>query len=187
RAQAEADWLAGLWQVTGARIVESGESKVVRPHQDLILFASDMEIEIYMPDAEKHKPMSAVGAKVAFSGNVVKTGTQLLKLTSTDFSRGQKELRVVVKSANREKKTAEVKFLHRRDNDQAYEYQLEISKIDDTKRRQEIAQIMKPFLDGTADPSVFGESGVAGPYRRGATDAPIRDAIVEWAKSVAIN
>jgi hypothetical protein len=172
-----ANWTVGFWQVTSAKVVENGESADIKnKHQDLLLFTEKLEIEIYLPDAERHSPMSALGTEIYFSGKD-KSGTQYFRSTFESEGR-MKFVKFTIEPKNQKKTRAVVAFLHRRDNGNEWKYQLEIAKIDDEKRLSEIATMTKPFLDGTADIQVFGQRGLHDGLQK--TEEIYSRAIREW-------
>jgi hypothetical protein len=176
-ANAEADWLMGMWQVTKAKIIENGQEEDPKHgHQDLLLFADKLRIEINLPNAESHRSMCAVGAEVSFSGRD-QNGTLYMKSKIATEGKSMQR-RYVIKPTNIEKTTAEVNFLHRRENGQEWKYRLEIGKLRSEKQMEELASMMKPFLDGTADVRVFGESRLTDGIWL--TDQLYQDAIRKW-------
>lgn len=172
-------WLAGAWEVTAARVLENGETS--RPkfgYQDVLLFSGRFEIELYLPDAGKHRACNASGSTITAHTS----GENGITYCQSEYEDEGKKKKVKFKLSPLEGDPlrAKVTFFHRRQNGVRWEYDLELRKIEDKGRISEIASSILPFLHGTAKMEVFGQRSI------GQLEAEHRAFLTEWANN-AIN
>lgn len=175
------NWLTGIWKVTSAKVIEDHESRDPIGHHDLMLFSDGMEVEIYLPNASKHRPMSAVGARISRSARDKEDMLQLLTYEHNSDGKS-KNGRCTVAATNPESTTAKVTFLHGRDDGKAWKYQLIISKITDAEQLKTLATSMVPFLTNTADINMFGQRGLRDGMQQ--TEEVYCDLLKTWANLV---
>ena len=170
------EWLKGAWKVSNAKIIEN---EIVRSpehgHQDVLLFSDKLEIELYLPDAEKHRSCYATGSRV--TSYVQRDSEHYFCQTKFVYEGKKKTGKFSLKANDDDYTSATITFFNRRDSGEAWMYELELKKIDDFARLSQIATSILPFLKGTAKIEVFGARSI------GKIESTHRDFLTEWANN----